>query len=111
MLHDTKSKKRDGLILKLDFEKAYDKISWEFLSDCLRHRGLCGDWCKWIKVVVTSGTLSVKVNDVIGSYFQSGKGVRQGDPLSPLLFNLVADALAKIIQQAQRNGLIQGLIP
>ena len=62
-------------------------------------------------MVVTSGTLSVKVNDVIGSYFQSGKGVRQGDPLSPLLFNLVADALAKIIQQAQRNGLIQGLIP
>ena len=111
VLHDTKSKKRDGLILKLDFEKAYDKISWEFLSDYLRHRVFCEDWCKWIKVVVTSGTLSVKVNDVIGSYFQSGKGVRQGDPLSPLLFNLVADALAKIIQQAQRNGLIQGLIP
>ena len=109
--HDTKSKKRDGLILKLDFEKPYDKISWEFLFDCLRQRGFCENWCKWIKVVVTSGTLSVKVNDILGNYFQSGKGVRHGDPLSPLLFNLAADGLSKMIQQAQRNGLIQGLVP
>jgi hypothetical protein len=60
--------------------------------------------------VVTSGTLSVKINDTMGSYFKSRKGVRQGDPLSPLLFNLAADGLVKVIQTAQSNGLIKGLI-
>ena len=39
ILHDTRCKKKEGLILKLDFEKAYDKISWNFLMDCLRQRG------------------------------------------------------------------------
>jgi len=111
VLHDTKIKKKDGLILKLDFEKAYDKLNWDFLFSCLRQRGFCEKWCRWIKLVVTGGTLSVKANDLVRSYFQSGKGVRQGDPLSPLLFNLAADALAKMIQQAQNNDLIQGLVP
>jgi hypothetical protein len=44
---------------------------------------------KWIREVVTSGTISVQINGTVGSYFKSGKGVRQGDPLSPLLFNLM----------------------
>jgi hypothetical protein len=35
-LHDTKIRNKDGIILKLDFEKVYDKISWEFLFDCLK---------------------------------------------------------------------------
>jgi hypothetical protein len=76
----------------------------------MRQRGFCETWCNWIKRVVNSGTLSVKVNDSMGSYFKSGKGVRQGDPLSPLLFNLVADCLAKMVQIAQENTLIKGLI-
>jgi len=111
VIHDTKVKKKDGLVLKLDFEKAYDKISWKFLFECLSQRGFPEKWCIWIKEVVTSGTLSVKVNDMVGPYFTSGKGVRQGDPLSPLLFNIAADALAKMIQMGQQNQLIKGLIP
>ena len=111
ILHDTKVKKKDGLVLKLDFEKAYDKINWHFLFDCLKQRGFPDPWCKWITGIVTSGTLSVKVNDMMGPYFTSGKGVRQGDPLSPLLFNIAADALAKMIHMGQQNQLIRGLIP
>ena len=79
ILHDTKIKKKDGLVLKLDFEKAYDKISWKFLFDCLRQRGFCEKWCQWIEKVVTCVTLSVKVNDKVGAYFKCGKGVRQGN--------------------------------
>ena len=111
VIHDTKIKKKDGLVLKLDFEKAYDKVSWEFLFDCLTQRGFPARWCSWIKKVVAHGTLSVEVNDKLGPYFTSGKGVRQGDPLSPLLFNLAADTLAKMIQMGQQNQLIQGLVP
>jgi hypothetical protein len=77
----------------------------------MEQRGLCETWCKWIKKVVNSGTLSVKVNDNMGSYFKSRKGVRQGDPLSPLLFNLAADCLAKMVQIAHGNNLVKGLIP
>jgi hypothetical protein len=73
----------------------------------LRQRAFNEHWCKWIREVVTSGTLSVHVNGSVGSYFKSGKGVRQGDPSSPLLFILAADSLAKMIHKAQENGLIR----
>ena len=49
VLHDIKARKKDwNHILKLDFENAYDKISWEFLFDCLKQRGFCEQWCTWI---------------------------------------------------------------
>jgi hypothetical protein len=111
IVHDVKVRKKDGVILKLDFEKAYDKISWEFFFEMLKQRGFCESWCKWMREVVSSGTLSVKVNGLMGGYFKCGKGVRQGNPLSPLLFNLAADSLAKMIHKAQENNLVEGLVP
>jgi hypothetical protein len=95
----------------LNFEKAYDKISWSFLFEAMKQRGFNETWCRWLKKVVCGGTLSVKVNGNIGSYFRSGKGVRQGDPLSPLLFNLAADCLAKRVQTTQQSKIIRGLVP
>ena len=53
------------------------------------------------------GTVSVKLNNSIGPYIKSFKGVRQGDPLSPILFNLIADCLTRMIIKAQRNGLLE----
>jgi hypothetical protein len=110
-LHDTRIKKKEGLVLKLDFKKVYDKINWQFLLECLRQTGFDKKWCEWIKLVMTSGTLNVKVNNTCSKYFKSGKGVRQGDLLSPFLFNIATDTLAKIINLAQKNHLIEGLVP
>lgn len=110
IMHETKKSKNTGVILKLDFEKAYDKVQWVFLFECLEARGFDPKWCRWIKQVVSGVTFSVKVNDLIGPYIKSYKGVRQGDPLSPIMFNFVADGLNRMILKAQFNHLFCGLV-
>jgi hypothetical protein len=96
-------------VLKLDFEKAYDKVHWSFLMKCLRLRGFGEKWCRWIESVLHNGIVAVKVNRVVGPYFQSYKGVRQRDPLSPILFNMAVDCLTKMVCKAQQNNLVTGL--
>ena len=56
-------------------------------------------------------SVNIKVNDDVGHFFQTRKGVRHGDPLSPILFNLVAYMLATLILQAKANGHIKGVVP
>jgi hypothetical protein len=55
--------------------------------------------------------VSINVNNEHGRYFRTFKDLRQGDPLSPLLFNLVVDALSALLEAASRNGRISGLVP
>jgi hypothetical protein len=71
---------------KIDFKKAYDKVNLEFLFDCYRQKGFSEDWLIWIKNAIAEGKLSVKVNEKVGPYFSSHKGVRQGDPFAPFSF-------------------------
>ena len=93
----------------MDFEKAYDKVNSAFLFASLERRGFNDTWCDWIKGVVTGGLVCIKLNNIIGPYFVSHKGVRQGDPLSPIFFNFVANCLSRMIRQAQESGLLIGL--
>ena len=55
--------------------------------------------------------MSVKVNDDMGHFFQTKKGLRQGDPLSPVLFSLVADILAVLIERSTKLDHFRGLVP
>jgi hypothetical protein len=55
--------------------------------------------------------VAVRTNDTIGPYFNTYKGVRQGDPFSPLLFNIAADELACLVNKAQHEGLLVGMVP
>jgi hypothetical protein len=89
------------VIVKIDFEKAYDKINWNFLMDCCRQKGFSENWLSWISKAMTGGIVSVKINDCMGSYFCSYKGVRQGDPFAPSLFNIAVNCLSKMIQIAK----------
>jgi hypothetical protein len=110
-IHELHRKKQDGVILKLDFEKAYDKLKWPFIQQVFRMKGFSPTWCEWISKVMSKGSVAVKVNENLGHYFQTRKGVRQGDPLSPILFNIVVDMLAVIISRAKEAGQIHGVVP
>ena len=115
ILHETidelHRKKMNGVIFKIDFEKSYDKVNWEFLQQTLRMKGFSEEWCTWIRNFVTGGSVAINVNNNIGHYFQKKKGLRQGDPLSPILFNIVADMLAVLIDRAKLDGQVEGVIP
>lgn len=101
ILHETKRKKQVGVVLKLDFGKTYDKVKWNFLFECLSARGFFQKWCNWIRQVVIGGSVNVKLNNLTGPYIKSHKGVRQGGPLSPILFNFMADGLSRMVHKAQ----------
>ncbi|WVZ53334.1 hypothetical protein U9M48_004295 [Paspalum notatum var. saurae] len=110
-LHELHKKNLNGVIFKIDFEKAYDKVRWDFLQQTLRMKGFSATWCNWIRSFVQGGNMAVNVNGQSGSYFQTRKGLRQGDPLSPILFNIVADMLAIIINRVKNEGQVNGAIP
>ena len=88
-IHELHRKKKSGVILKLDFEKVYDKVKWPFLQQALLMKGFAPKWAAWIEETTSKGSVGIKVNDNVGHFFQTKKGVRQGDPLSPILFNIL----------------------
>jgi hypothetical protein len=109
-VHELHSKKLNRVILKLYFEKAYDKVKWYFLQQTLRMKGFSEEWRALIRNFVSGDSVAIKVNDEVGWYFQTRKGLRQGDPLSPC-YLIVADMLAILIERAKVDGQIEGLIP
>ena len=110
-IHEMHNKKQNVVIFKIDFEKAYDKVKWSFLQQTLHMKGFSPKWCRWTERMVSGGSVGIKVNDEIGPYFQTKRGLRQGDPMSPILFNIIADMLALIIKRAKDNGQIRGVVP
>jgi mannosylglycoprotein endo-beta-mannosidase len=103
-IHELHTEKRDGFVFKIYFEKAYDKVKWSFLQQTLRMEGFSPKWCWWVQTMVTGGSVGLKVNDDIGPYFHTKCGLRQGDPMSPILLNIVADMLALLINRAKGDG-------
>ena len=103
-------KKDSGVIRKLDYEKAYDRVSWDFLEKMLTSRGFGPKWISWIRSVVRDGSLCIRINDEYSHFFKPGKGLRQRDPLSPLLFNFVADVFTRMLMKAAHHNLISGLL-
>jgi hypothetical protein len=76
----------------------------------LTSRGFGGKWIKWILNLVEGGSIVIRMNDSNNAYFKPGKGLRQGDPLSPLLFNLMVDVFTRMLIKASRMGHITGLM-
>jgi hypothetical protein len=74
-------------------------------------KGFPSLWCEWVAHFIEGGSVGIRVNDDILHYFQTLKGLRQGDLLSLILFNIVVDMLAIMIARAKDDGQVEGLIP
>jgi len=109
VLDDLKRRRKSGVIVKLDFEKAYDSVSWEFLFYMMGRLGFCGRWIQWIRACLESATISILVNGSSTKEFKPSKGLRQGDPMAPFLLLIVAQGLAGLVKQATRKNLFSGI--
>jgi hypothetical protein len=69
-VHELHRRNQNGIIFKIDFEKAYDKVKWDFLTQTLRLKGFSTKWVEWIKSFISGGSVAININDEIGPFFQ-----------------------------------------
>jgi len=102
---DARRLKKELLMFKVDFEKAYDSVDWRYLEEVMGKLNFPLAWRKWIMECVTSASASVLVNGCPNDEFIFERGLRQGDPLSPFLFLLAAECLNVMMNAMVDNGL------
>ena len=93
-------------MLKVDLKKAFDSVRWDFVISTLNAIGCPQNFVSWIKQCITTPSFSVALNGSSEGYFQSSKGLRQGDPLSPYLFVLAMEVLSKLLSSRFQAGYI-----
>jgi len=76
----------------------------------MQGKGFPQKWIAWVMKTVQEGKVCINVNGERSEYFRTFRGLSQGDPLSPLLFNLVADALGVMLQSAIDKGHLTGVL-
>eukprot|EP00253_Pinus_taeda_P021995 PITA_21995 len=100
IIHSLKQTRKPGMILKLDLSKAFDKLSWTYIQKILNAFGFSHMWVRWIMGLLSSSFFSILVNGYPSQPFRPSRGIRQGDPLSPFLFILMAEGLGRLIKQS-----------
>jgi len=89
--------------MKIDLRKAYDSVYWEFVEELLASLKFPSKFIKWVKACISTPSYTLHMNGDDYGYFVEGRGLRQGDPLSPLIFVLVMEYLSKLFKKASNE--------
>jgi len=108
-IHSIWSKHLKSILLKIDLSKDFDRANWLYIKMILIHLGFPHSYISWIMACITSPSFSILINGSASPFFHSERGLRQGCPLSPLLFLLIMEGLSRLIDSAKRTGDIWGL--
>ena len=109
-VEEAKRRHKPCMVFKVDYERAYDFVSWSFLSYMMKRLGFCPRWICWIEGCLKSASVSVLVNGSPTKEFIPQRGLRQGDPLAPLLFNIVAEGLTGLMREALDKSLFSSFL-
>jgi len=105
-IHQCHQSKQEIIIVKLDFAKAFDTVEHSAILGMLQALGFSDKWSRWIQLILCSGSSFVLLNGVPVKQFICKRGVKRGDPLSPLLFVIAAELLQYIVNKAKQLGLL-----
>jgi hypothetical protein len=102
-------RKEKGMVIKQDLANAFDRVRHAFLFQVMNKFGFDFHFISWIKACIGSPWIAPLVNGKISGFFKASRGLRQGCPLSPLLYALQASALSYQLENAQINKDLMGL--
>ena len=108
-IHSIKVRNKEALVLKLDLIKAYDWVDWGFIRLVLLQIGIPLHTTNWIMGCVVSANYAILVNGNPTPFFSASRGLRQGCPLSPLLFLLIVEGFSRLIKELTEHGEIVGI--
>jgi len=100
IIHSLKQTKNPSMLLKLDLSKAFDSISWDYIQKILTAFGFAPSWVRWIFNLLSSTFFSTLINGIPSATYRPSRGIKQGDPLSPFLFVILAEGLGRSLTSA-----------
>jgi ribonuclease HI/exonuclease III len=108
-IHSSVLRKEKGMVIKLDLANAFDRVRHDFLYEIMKKFGFDLHFISWIKACIGSPWIAPLVNGKVSGFFKASRGLRQGCPLSPLLYALQASALSFQLENAQLHKDLMGL--
>lgn len=109
VIHILSARREKAVLLKLNFQKAFDCLSWDFLFATMNRMGFNQTWINWMNKYLSIARVSILMNESSLVPFNMNHGVRQGDTLSPFLFIIIVEELKCMLDKAREGGLIDGI--